>query len=188
MGTGRDGTRSGKYLVLLVPWRFLSRGRSRPAGVPGCLVHVSIYYIHRNMRRPKSSAAPLTHTPSTHTPSSTLSSSSASISHASTSGCPIQFFTRRSARAVLSTKRFRFFVINNEACLLVSFLPPPVQYGPPLIARLKESCGITAILRFLLSHKFRELFFSGIRHSRAVVNAAEVGIAIRWVPSRHFKS
>jgi hypothetical protein len=111
------------------------------------------HILHRNRQRPKSSAAP-----STHTPSSTHSSSSSSISHASTSGCPIQFFTRRSARAVLSTKRFRFFVINNEACRLVSFLPPRVQYGPPLIARLRESCGITAILRFLLSYKVQELF------------------------------
>jgi hypothetical protein len=51
----------------------------------------------------------------------------ATISHASTSGFPIQFFTRRSARAV-PTKRFRFLVINNEACLFVSFLPSPVQY------------------------------------------------------------
>jgi hypothetical protein len=159
---GSDGHGAGRDEIWKIsrPARavevFVSRSRafgSRPAGVPGRLVHVSIYYIYRNMRRPKSSAAP-----STHTPSSTHSSSSASISHASTSGCPIQFFTRRSARAVLSIKRFRFFVINNEACLLVSFLPPPVQYGPPLIARLKESCGITAILRFLLSHKFRELF------------------------------
>jgi hypothetical protein len=129
MGTGWDGMRSRKYLVLIVPWSvevFVSRSGvfgSRPAGVPGRLVHVSIYYIHRNMRRPKSSAPP-----STHTPSSTHSSSSSSISNASMSGCPIQFFTRRSARAVLSTNRFRFFVINNEACLLVSFLPSPVQY------------------------------------------------------------
>jgi hypothetical protein len=38
MGTGRDGTRSGKYLVLLVTWRFLSRGPGLLAGVPGNLV------------------------------------------------------------------------------------------------------------------------------------------------------
>jgi hypothetical protein len=49
MGTRRDETRFGFLSVPLVSRRILSRGPgafgARPAGVPGHLVHVSIYYI-----------------------------------------------------------------------------------------------------------------------------------------------
>jgi hypothetical protein len=52
MGTGRDETRSGKYLVLLVTWRFLSRGPGLLAFVPRESREISSRAHHYSTKRP----------------------------------------------------------------------------------------------------------------------------------------